>query len=79
MKSAGKGTMHVTIFFTDKVMNNELKVIYCPTKKMIGDFFTKPLQGALFIEQNAILGIKTDDFPLYMKQYTEFIQSINFD
>ena len=83
MNKVGKGTRHVKIkyfFVTNKVMNNELKVIYCPTKKMIGDFFTKSLQGALFIEhRNAILGIKEDDFQLYMKQYKDFMQGIIID
>ena len=61
-KSMGKGTQHVKIkyfFVTDKIKDNKLKVLYCPTEKKIGDFYTKPLQGLLFIEhRNAILGVK---------------------
>ena len=44
--SVRKGTRHVKIkyfFVADKVKNNELKIVYCPTKEMISDFFTKPL------------------------------------
>lgn len=26
----------------------ELRIVYCPTKEMLGDFFTKPLQGHQF-------------------------------
>ena len=36
-----------------------IKVEYCPTEKMIADFFTKPLQGALFRKfRDIILGYK---------------------
>ena len=36
MRSVGKGTIHVKIkyfFVTDKIKDNELKVIWCPTEK----------------------------------------------
>lgn len=33
----------------DKVKRDELKIEYCPTKEMIADFYTKPLQGSQFI------------------------------
>ena len=41
-------------------MNSEkIKVRYCPTEKMIADFFTKPLQGNLFrFFRDIILGYK---------------------
>ena len=29
--------------------NGEVKIAYCPMKDMLGDFFTKPLQGSVFI------------------------------
>ena len=36
-------------FFIKDILNTEnIKVEYCPTGKMIADFFTKPLQGNLF-------------------------------
>ena len=67
-------------FVTDKVKNNEMKIIYCPTKEIVGDFYTKPLQGALFKEhRNSIQGIKQEDMPLYMDQYTKFIKSKSLD
>ena len=82
-KSVGKGTKHVKIkyfFVTDKVKNNEMKILYCPTKEMAGDFYTKPLQGILFkTHRNAILGIKEMNIPLYMDQYAQFIKSRNLD
>jgi hypothetical protein len=50
-KSSSKRTKHLDCrfyFITDRISNDELSVEYCPTKEMIGDFFTKPLQGKLF-------------------------------
>ena len=33
---------------TDRIKEGNIKVKYCPTNLMIGDFFTKPLQGCKF-------------------------------
>lgn len=49
--SSGKCTQHLNIryfFVTDRINSKEVDVSYCPTGEMRGDFFTKPLQGALF-------------------------------
>jgi hypothetical protein len=49
--SSGKRTRHINIryfFVTDRIAANEVSVQYCPTKEMISDYFTKPLQGILF-------------------------------
>ena len=38
--------------------DGEIEIAYCPTKKMIGDFFTKPLQGQKFVEfRSFIMGL----------------------
>ena len=50
-KSSSKRTRALNIryfFLTDQVEKGNLMVEYCPTKEMIGDFMSKPLQGALF-------------------------------
>jgi hypothetical protein len=50
-KSSSKRTKHLNCryyFITDHINSNELSVEYCPTGEMVGDFFTKPLQGQLF-------------------------------
>ena len=49
--SSSKWTCHVNILFfvTDKFKKGEVKLAFCPTKNILGDFFTKPLQGALFV------------------------------
>ena len=49
--SSGKRTRHVNIryfFVADRVKSNEVKIEFCPTGDMRADYFTKPLQGALF-------------------------------
>ena len=41
--------MNVRYFaIKDHVERQELTVHYCPTEKMVADFFTKPLQGGKF-------------------------------
>ena len=70
MKSVSKGSRHIKIkyfFVADKVRGNEVKVIHYPTEGMVGDFYTKPLQGYVFLKhRNTILGIKHEDMPLYV-------------
>jgi hypothetical protein len=49
--SSGKGTRHINIryfFITDRIARKEVGIQYCPTKEMVADYFTKPLQGELF-------------------------------
>jgi hypothetical protein len=69
MKSSGKRTRHISIryfFVTDRISTKELNVEYCPILNMLGDYFTKPLQGSLFRKfQNIILGINEVDVPMY--------------
>ena len=79
-KSVGKGTRHVKIkyfFVTDKVKDQELKILYCPTDKMLADYFTKPLQGSLFVEhRNRILGIQHENIAIYLHNHTIFMNSL---
>lgn len=57
--NAGR-TRHINIryfFVKDKIESGEVTVRYTPTEEMIADFFTKPLQGSLFIKfRNIIMG-----------------------
>ena len=49
--SCAGNSRHVHIrhlFVNDMVKKDEVKIEYCPTLQMLDDFFTKPLQGALF-------------------------------
>lgn len=59
--SSSKRTHHINIryfFISDRVAGGELTVKFCPTEEMVGDFFTKPLQGAQFQKfRDAVLNI----------------------
>jgi hypothetical protein len=59
--SISKRTKHINIryiFITDRVKKEEVSVVWCPTGGMIGDFPTKPLQGALFRKfRDQIMGV----------------------
>ncbi len=49
--SSSKRTRHINMryfFVTDRVANGEISIEYCPTKTMLADYFTKPLQGIQF-------------------------------
>ena len=50
--------MNIRYFYvTEQVKNKAVHVTHCPTEEMVGDFFTKPLQGSLFIKmRNYIMG-----------------------
>ena len=46
--SSGKRTMHTNIiylFISERVNPGEVNIKYWPTDNIIGDYFTKPLQG----------------------------------
>ena len=50
-KSSTKNTKHINVryyFIKDRILSGELSVQHCPTKQMLADHFTKPLQGELF-------------------------------
>ena len=50
-KSSSKRTRALNIryfFLTDQIEKGNITVEYCPTDQMIGDFWTKPLQGKKF-------------------------------
>ena len=56
--SSSKRTRHFNIryfFITDRISKREISIEYCPTQEMIGDFFTKPLQGHQFRKLRAII------------------------
>jgi hypothetical protein len=59
--SSSKRTKHINIryyFVTDRINKKELKVEWCPTGDMIGDFMTKPNQGTLFTKfRDQIMGV----------------------
>jgi hypothetical protein len=43
----------------DQVDQKRLEIVYCPTEQILADYFTKPLQGALFRKfREVIMGWK---------------------
>ena len=60
-KSIGKQSRALNVryfFLTDQVQQGNLVIKYCPTDIMLGDYMTKPLQGAKFVQfRKAIMGI----------------------
>ncbi len=57
--SIGKRSKHISVryfFIRDRIKNGDLKTQWCPTNQMIGDYFTKALQGSKVVEfRNEIL------------------------
>ena len=64
--SSGKRTEHMAVRYfciKDRVDEGDLTIHHCPTGDMVGDFFTKRLQGAAFIKfKNIIMGNVAHDF-----------------
>jgi hypothetical protein len=64
--SSSKRTRHMNIryfFVGDVAARKHIKIEYCPTDEMIGDFFTKPLGGAKFRRfRNIIMNISHDEY-----------------
>ena len=79
-KSAGKQSRHIDIRFfwtADRLKAHDIEVEYCPTECMLGDFFTKPLQGSLFRDmRDVIMGHKHSDI---LDPYFNHSKSIAFD
>ena len=59
--SSSKCTQHINthdFFITDRVNMKEVEIEWCPTKDMVADFMTKPLQGSHFRRlHDLIMGI----------------------
>jgi hypothetical protein len=59
--SSSKRTKHIDVrffFITDRVKKGDVSIEWCPTGDMIGDYMTKPLQGALFRKfRDQIMGV----------------------
>ena len=57
-KSCGPNSRHIDIryfWIKDRLDLDGFDVVYCPTERMLADFFTKPLQGALFRKLRAVV------------------------
>jgi hypothetical protein len=67
---------HISIrffFVKDRVDKKEFTIEYCPTKSMLADYFTKPLQGKLFRDMRSIImgWEPLDNLEAYGTEYLE--------
>ena len=55
--------MDIRYFYVgDHIQNKTLSLHHCPTDEMVADYFTKPLQGSLFVHlRNHIMGAEFED------------------
>ena len=64
-QSSTKRTKHIDIryfYVGDHLQNKSLSLHHCPTDEMLADYFTKPLQGSLFVRlRNHIMGAEFED------------------
>jgi hypothetical protein len=60
-----------------KIKEGSIRVVYHPTKQMVPDYLTKPLQGSLFrTHQNSIMGHTEDSISKCMIEYNDAKASI---
>jgi hypothetical protein len=78
--SSTKQTRHINIryhYVTSKIKEGSIRVVYHPTKQMVSDYLTKPLQGSLFrTHRNSIMGHTEDSISKCMKEYNDAKASI---
>jgi hypothetical protein len=64
-RSTSSRTRHVSVryfFVKDRIESKEVNISYLETASMVADYFTKPLQGALFTKfRNVIMGCNDDN------------------
>jgi hypothetical protein len=74
-QSSTKRTHHINIryfYVTSKIKSGCIRVIYHPTKQMVSDYLTKPLQGSLFrTHRNSIMGHDEDSIAKYRTEYND--------
>ena len=78
-QSSTKRTRHINIqyfYITEKLQDKTVTAMsYCPTKEMIDDYFSKPLQGYLFrVHQNSIMRLTEAD---KVWSYNNYMKRIN--
>ena len=72
-RSSTKQARHINIryfYVTDKVISRDVVIVYHPTKEMISDYLTKPLNGTPFkSHRNTIMGLTKESNTYYKIQY----------
>jgi hypothetical protein len=79
-QSSTKQTRHINIryfYVTSKVKNGDVRIVYCPTKEMVSDYLTKPLQGSLFrTHRNSIMGVSEMELSRYQDEYVKMKEDL---
>ena len=72
-RTCGKRTRCIEIryfYITEKINEGLIVMSYCPTKEMVSDYLSKPIQGSLFrMHRNAIMGITNEEYDRYELEY----------
>ena len=72
-RSSRNWTCHINIryfYVTDKVWLGDVVIVYLPTKDMVADYLTKPLNGTHFRTfGNAVMGLGELSIGQYKAQY----------
>ena len=68
----------------DRFEKKDLEIEHCPTDLMVGDFFTKPLNGTPFKNhRNTIMGLTDGDVIYYKVKYEQekavYIKRIGYE
>ena len=91
IRSAGAKSRHIDIRFfwiSDRLKIEKIKLEYCPTELMLGDFFTKALQGKLFenmrdvihgIKDKSILDQKKSEEKLHLEIRKERVENMRIE
>ena len=52
-----------------------MKIVHCPTEKIVEDHSSKPLQGRIFVvHRNTMLGASIDDYKLHKRWCKESLE-----
>ena len=63
--------IHIRYFYAhERLKDGTITVEYCPTKEMVSDYLSKPLQGSLFrLHRNTLMGVTTELVDQYKLEY----------
>lgn len=74
----GKGSNHINVYYlfvVDKIKKKEVKLVFCPTKKILANYQSKQVHGRLFYDhRNTILGIQPKGFDCHKRMYIKVLQ-----
>ena len=65
--------IHIRYFYAhERVNDGTIIVSYCPTKEMVSDYLSKPLQGSIFrTHRNTLMSVTTEQEIQYKLAYAK--------